>query len=722
VGIEYPYLAILATIAFVAAIMGVMYFFIHTYTEILKTPVLSTYAEACYTESNAYLNITLKHERGVPVSLQRIEVYSDRGTVVYTPGASLSGISVRLEGFDGRLGAGQVGVVKMTFPQGYFTEGKTYHGLAFFDAGNTIFTFQLTKCPSIAPAPPPLFKAKLLNMNMTAGNGTVTALGTITLIELKARNARYFDTFDSDPFTAGRLSAVTCRWSYDPVNKNVYINVTSRPATYGDECIALANTALPGNGTIYVASLTKIVSGEGYADIVLVQNSSSLYTLGLYIGKDIVKCSYEIWKYYVGKWDSLNAIKNGTLNYNITYSIVAAYTFSSGDLRLWSDKTLRVSARDTTVIPLRAGVGVYISVTSNKQASASRGVFVIFDNVVVAVNARPWFVNVTLVDASGAPISGWSVVLKDSVGRVISNATSVGGVASLDVWGYFIVPGGVIEVYDDRGVLVGAKRFDFVVGGDVYVARVDVRRVEFTGLLVGIGGSTKILVYNISGGVEGIALRYVIDSGTVFNGRADIAIGSGTIYMLNASGVYEYRFMQGAWALTTASCKATGIGARLEVVNNTLVAIPGTGNNTLCLYKAGKAVLQPIAKGSVTAYTSTASMGADLYISLYDASLRQPIIAVYSITDTSATIKTTYSITGYKLTGLACDTTGNTYFIHEYGGLYTLDINTKSVNPLQIVLPFTPRGYGDRLEYYNNHLIFARGDDTTELYIIPLST
>jgi hypothetical protein len=722
VGIEYPYLAILATIAFVAAIMGVTYFFIHTYTEMLKTPILSTYAEACYTGTSTYLNITLKHERGVPVSLQRIEVYSDRGTVVYTPGAILSGISVRLEGFDGRLGAGQVGVVKMTFPQGYFTEGKTYHGLAFFDAGNTIFTFQLVKCPSIAPAPPLLFKAKLLNINMTAGSGTVTALGTITLIELQTRNAIYFDTFDSDPFKAGRLSAVTCGWSYDPVNKNIYINVTSRPTTYGGECIALATTALPSSGTVYVASLTKIARGEGYADIVLARDGSNLYTLGLYIGEAVGERGYEIWKYYAGKWSPLKPIRNETLSYNITYSIVSAYTFTSGDLLLWSNKTLMVSARDTTVIPLRAGLGAYISVTSNKLAAPSKGVLVVFDNVVVAVNARPWFVNVTIVDASGAPISGWSVVLKDSVGRVISNATSVGGVASLDVWGYFIVPGGVIEVYDDRGVLVGAKRFDFVVGGDVYVARVDVRRVEFTGLLVGIGGSTKILVYNISGGVEGIALRYVIDSGTVFNGSADIAVGSGTVYLLNASGIYEYRFTRGTWALTTASCKATGIGARLEVVNNTLVVIPGSGNNTLCLYKAGKAVLQPITKGSTTAYTSTASMGADLYISLYDTSLRQPIVTVYSITDTSATIKATYNITGYKLTGLACDTTGNTYFIHEYGALYTLDTTTKSVKPLQIILPFTPRGYGDRLEYYNNYLIFARGDDTTELYIIPLST
>jgi hypothetical protein len=43
-GVEHPYLAILAVIAFTAAVMSVMYFFIHTYTEMLKAPVLSTYA------------------------------------------------------------------------------------------------------------------------------------------------------------------------------------------------------------------------------------------------------------------------------------------------------------------------------------------------------------------------------------------------------------------------------------------------------------------------------------------------------------------------------------------------------------------------------------------------------------------------------------------------------------------------------------------------------
>jgi hypothetical protein len=152
-GIEHPYLAILAVIAFTAAVMSVMYFFIHTYTEMLKAPVLSTYAEACYTDTSVYLNVTLKHERGLPVVLQRVEVYSDRGTVAYSPGTSLGGIYVRLEGFDGRLGVGQVGVVKMVYPRDYFTTGRTYYGVVLFDVGNTVFTFQLVECPRPSPGP-----------------------------------------------------------------------------------------------------------------------------------------------------------------------------------------------------------------------------------------------------------------------------------------------------------------------------------------------------------------------------------------------------------------------------------------------------------------------------------------------------------------------------------------------------------------------------------------
>jgi len=717
-GIEYPYLAILAVVAFTMAIMGVFYFFIHTYTEMLKTPILSTYAEACYTESNVYLNITLKHERGLPVILQRIEVYSDRGVITYTLSGGLTSIYVELEGFNGRLGPGQVGFIKMMFPQGYFTLNKTYSGLIFFDMGNTLFTFQLVKCPQITPTTPVTLRAKLIDMNTLASSGTVTALGTITIptriatIDLYTReNVFYNDTFNTDPFRAGRLINLTCNWNYDPINKTITIYATSRPDTYGGECIAIVNKSLPSSGVVYIASIVKAITGEGYADIVLIQNSSALYTLGMYFGPPGVQ-GYEIWK-YVEKWEELNHTKKGAF-----YNIVGIYAFNIGYLELWSNRSLMVSRSDLTITPLQTGIGVYTAVTSNKTVPKYTVLLIAFDNLLVTFNTPPWFVNVTNV-----PI-GWSVVLRDVSGNIISSVKSTGGNVSLDVWDYFIVSNGTIEVYDDRGVLVGARTFDYIVGGEVYRVNVYEYRDSFTGLVIGIGNSSKILIYNISSSIENPILTYVINADTVFNGYTDIALGPDYLYLLNTSGVFNYDFSQGKWLLVTDSCRATGISARLEVIKDVLVIIPGVGNNTLCLYNltTKSPVLYNIVEGYVTEYTSTTTSESILYVSLNSIRTLRPIIVVYNISNNSVNFLTQYNITGYRLLGLTRSDLGKLYFIHEYGGVYELDTTTSTLRLLPLILLFTPRGFGDRLEYYGGYLIFIRGDETTELYIVSLTT
>jgi len=525
-GIEHPYLAILAVIAFTAAVMSVMYFFIHTYTEMLKAPVLSTYAEACYTDTSVYLNVTLKHERGLPVVLQRVEVYSDRGTVAYSPGTSLGGIYVRLEGFDGRLGVGQVGVVKMVYPRDYFTTGRTYYGVVLFDVGNTVFTFQLVECPRPAPAPPVALQARLVDIGTVAGDGTVTALGLVRLVSVAVdprswENVLYYDTFDSNPFTAGRLVVQTCTWGYDPVGKFIYVNATSQPPTYGGECLATVGRSLPSSGRVYVASTIRVRGDEGYADIVLVQDPTALYTLGAYFSSVGARQGYEIWVYRT-KWDRL-ARSDSTTYYDVAYNIVAEYDLGTGYLALWSNRTLVVSATDTTVRPVQVGLGAYTSVTNNKPAAASKGILVVFDNLVVTVNTPPW-----LVYVRGVP-AGWRVVLKDSSGRVIDGAVSVNGTVALNVWDYLIVPGGVIEVYDGLGTLVYSRTFDYVVGGYTYVVSVQ----EFTGLAVGVGGSDRVLLFNITGGVENPVLVYVVRAGTLFNGYADVA-------MVRTTATYTY--------------------------------------------------------------------------------------------------------------------------------------------------------------------------------------
>jgi len=707
VGIEHPYLAILAVVAFTAAVMSVMYLFIHTYTEMLKAPVLSTYAEACYTDSEVYLDITLKHERGLPVTLRRVEVYSDRGTVAYSPSSNPEGVYVELVGFDGRLGVGQVGVVRMVLPRDYFTVGRTYHGLALFDAGNTVFTFQLVECPQVPPTPPVTFKAKLVDTGTVAGSGTVTALGLVRALTIdlySTESVLYYDTFDSNPFTEGRLKMLTCSWEYDEVNRLIYVNATlPRPRTYGGECIAAVDKDIPNSGTIYVASKAKVSEGDGRADITLVQNPSAFYTLGVRFGLPEPRQGYVIYAYYE-EWYELNATRQTTF-YNVDYNIVASYTFETGRLALWSNGTLVVVTTDARVSPTQVGLGAY--------TTSRRGVHVAFDNLVVAADTPPW-----LVYVRGVP-RGWRVVLKDSEGRVVSEAASTDDVVSLDVWGYFIVPEGTIEVYDDLGGLVGSRTFDYIVGGYTYVVTVS----EFTYLLVGVGGSSKVLAYDISGGVENPVLAYVIDAGTVFDGYADVAVSSGYLYLLNTTGVFRYDFSQGSWTLVTSSCSATGRGARLEVVGGALVVVPGVGNSSICLYDTatGSASLHPVAEGVFTDHTSTVACGDLVYVSLYDTVNARPVVAAYRVSGSTLSLERLYSTTGYRLLGLAYDCSRRLYAVHEYGGVYELDTVTGELRVPPVLLPFTPRGYGDRLEYYGSYLIFVRGDETTELYVVPLT-
>jgi len=87
---------------------------------------------------------------------------------------------------------------------------------------------------------------------------------------------------------------------------------------------------------------------------------------------------------------------------------------------------------------------------------------VYFDSVLVTVDRVPWIVRVEGLQP------GWVVVLKDGSGSVIASGEAVGSVVELDIWGIWIVRGGVIEVLDSSGNLLVSKGFSEILGGDVY--------------------------------------------------------------------------------------------------------------------------------------------------------------------------------------------------------------------------------------------------------------
>ena len=448
------------------------------------------------------------------------------------------------------------------------------------------------------------------------------------------------------------------------------------------------------------------------------ENETAFYTLGLHIDQDTIAYrGYEIWKYSEPRWDLLISVREELL-YNASYNAVGSYSFNE-KLTLYVNSTDPViTVKDTSITPTQVGlIGIYGAEGLNKT-SASRPLYVIFYDLLVTVNAPPWFVNIT-----GVP-DGWRVILRDSTGRSISSGVSTNGIVTLNISGYLIVPSGVIEIYDENGDFVDSRVFDYIVGGESYSVRV----YEFKALVIGVGGSTSILIYNITSVLEDYVLVDIIEANSLFNGFADLAIASGKLYLLNASGVFRYSFAQMKWIIITDLCKATGISARLEVVRDMLITIPGLGNNTLCLYNLTmQSPLNPydIAtrdRATVVEYTSTVISGYNLYISLHNESIKRPVIAVYMIYNNDIALIGYYNITGYRLLGLTHNGFSKLYFIYEYGGVYELDTATGDLKLLPIILPFTPRGFGDRLEYCDGYLIFVRGDETTELYIILLTT
>ncbi|MCC6055030.1 MAG: hypothetical protein LM589_06945, partial [Thermosphaera sp.] len=526
---------------------------------------------------------------------------------------------------------------------------------------------------------------------------------------LTRENVFYNDTFDTDPFTTGRITKVNCvnNWQYDQQNKLITIAINRRPGDLGGECVILVNRNLPSNGTVYIASISNTGGGQGRIDSILYRDPSNFYTLGVDLERRVDRDrGVDIWRYLNNNWRNLLSTASAPTP---PYYMVAIYVFGIGSLSLWLNQGYYGPVTDTNIVPLQAGLGVL----------QARGNFIVyFDNLLITIDAPPWFVNVTNV-----PV-GWSIVLRDQYGNSVDAKISVNGNVSLDVRSYFILPNATLEVYDDRGYLQVSRSFDYVMGGEVYtITGTYTPGVEFNGLAVGVGQLDTVLLYNVTD-LGNITLVQVISANSVFNGSSSIAIDSGTIYLLNTSGVYIYDYSTSTWRLVTSACRASGAGAGIGVVGDGVVVVPGVGNNTLCVYNmtTDSTTLYLVTDGYVTEYTCLASSGYTVYVSLLGGS--EPVIVAYNVSSGVVSKVATYSIRDYRLYGLTHDGSRYLYFIIPYGGdygvVYRLDTLTGETYPLSILLWPGPVSPGDRLEYYSNNLVYARDEGTDELYLIPL--
>jgi hypothetical protein len=159
---------------------------------------------------------------------------------------------------------------------------------------------------------------------------------------------------------------------------------------------------------------------------------------------------------------------------NTWYSGVFAirYSGSGSHTALMYFSPSEYVSRSFTTTPGRPIISTSILGFNSTAAGTIR---VYYDVVVTTLNREPW-----VLEFRGVP-PGFTVVVRDALGRVVVSATSGDdGVARLNIWGLFVVLDATVEVYDAGGVLrvrvpipdttarVGVGDIGPLVGGDIY--------------------------------------------------------------------------------------------------------------------------------------------------------------------------------------------------------------------------------------------------------------
>ena len=257
----------------------------------------------------------------------------------------------------------------------------------------------------------------------------------------------------------------------------------------------------------------------------------------------------------------------------------------------------------------------------------------------------------------------------------------------------------------------------------------------FTGLLVAVGGRSKIDLYRDTG--TGLIYEYSIDPHTVFNGSATITydIYTNTLLLVNATGIYAAKLQGPDTTFTQVTQSCVGLaGVEAEAINTSsksyLVVLEGGGSDNYCIVDLSEntttvgrlseslgstIVLDP----SLVYPASTGDwIGGSAYFLVYDNDTGTPIVVMTNSAQPGTWSMYSVNVPGSHVVGL----TGyeNTlYLLLEHGGLYILNGNETDV--IQGIISFNPMGPGDRLEYVNaTTLLFIRADNTRETYLVRI--
>ncbi len=492
-GIEHPILGLMTFMLIAAMVVSAMVLLgmvsMNVQDYILKTPVTEGYA-TCFSfdsEAGRYkynVSIAVANSGRVDLRLEKLYVATEKGLVelrvasqhTVTPPITVGDATVDFEiilfGFtrDTELWAGQRGLIRinMVSDKQLYMTGRQYSVTAYLTTiGFEAFTVrearfkvgEVEECPTVRPP---------------------SSVAPFNIVRV-SRAAIYWDTFDANPINS-RLRlfqehGADCRASYvsRPVYGRsglVYLEVR------GDNrmCALLAQgVTLPNTGSIYVAftALTldyRAIGQPGLFGAILTQDTGlTRYYTGGFNDKDDalfvrVRIGGTTRTYTTSFTVAYNTWYDGVLA--LSYSspdvpgVLTAYTCSSDLNQTCPDlSTSRILGAGERLTPSHVGISILeLGGKRDKQKMA-----VYFDQVIVTVNATPWIVRIEGLQP------GWAVTLKDGSGNIIDSATAgPGDSVELNVWGFWIIRNGVIEVYDSSNNLLIRRSFSVILGGDVY--------------------------------------------------------------------------------------------------------------------------------------------------------------------------------------------------------------------------------------------------------------
>lgn len=145
-GVEYPVLAILASMVFSIVVFSLLFLHLHVVEEINEVPIISGTAQAHYVNSTTVrLIVTIRNERSKPVDLLHITIYTNREVVnpIQDPNVVVEIIGL----YDNKtLLPGSTIYVLVDLPIVYLDESsKQYSVLVVFDSETLVIPFRLMR-------------------------------------------------------------------------------------------------------------------------------------------------------------------------------------------------------------------------------------------------------------------------------------------------------------------------------------------------------------------------------------------------------------------------------------------------------------------------------------------------------------------------------------------------------------------------------------------------